>query len=156
MVCNKLFREDLFYRINTVHLELPPLRERKEDIRPLAERFAAFFAKKYDKPALTLSDSAVHALESCYWRGNIRELHHVMEKAVIFASGKQIDKSDLHIHDIEMQAGQDAETIEDMEKSLICKTLEKSGGNLSLTASKLGITRQTLYNKLKRYGIDSI
>lgn len=155
MVAEGVFREDLFYRINTIHLQLPPLRERHEDIIPLSERFLDEFAVKYGKrPAL--SESAAKSLCSYSWRGNIRELRHTIEKAVIVSSGNIIDRNDLQIDEMAAASAGPSGTLEDMERKTICEALQKSGGNLSLTAQRLGISRQTLYNKMKRYSIESL
>lgn len=152
-VANGSFREDLFYRINTIHLELPPLRERSADILPLSEMFLDCFAKKYDK-SLSLGESAGKALLSCSWRGNIRELRHVIEKAVIVCSSSEVTKRDLQIDESAVAPAGMAGTLEEVERKAICEALQKSGGNLSLTAQRLGISRQTLYNKMKRYSIE--
>ena len=148
------FREDLYYRVNTIHLEIPPLRERSEDIVPFAERFLQQFAEKYHKPALRLSPEAARKLTDHPWYGNIRELEHAMEHAVIVCDG-----TELHEHDFRLTASQSKDkmlevtTLEEMEAEMIRKSIAKCGGNLSAVASTLGITRQTLYNKMKKYGI---
>ena len=149
------FREDLLYRINTIHLEIPPLRERKEDIIPLAERFIGRFAKQYDKGALTLSETAQRKLKEHPWYGNIRELEHAIEKAVIICDGVIISDAVFHFPKKSLTPARDseAETLEDMELVMIRKAIDKHGGNLSAVASQLGITRQTLYNKMKKYGL---
>ena len=150
------FREDLLYRINTIHLEIPPLRERKEDIIPLAELFIERFAKQYDKGALTLSEEAKQKLKEHPWYGNIRELEHAIEKAVIISDGVTICDAVFHFPKKSlMPLSQDAEdgTIADMELVMIRKAIDKHEGNLSAVASQLGITRQTLYNKMKKYGL---
>ena len=149
------FREDLLYRINTIHLEIPPLRERKEDIIPLAELFVERFAKQYDKRMMNLSEAACHKLREHPWYGNIRELEHAIEKAVIIAEG--VILTDAHFHfpkkSLSPASDSEAETLEDMELVMIRKAIDKHGGNLSAVASQLGITRQTLYNKMKKYGL---
>ena len=149
------FREDLLYRINTIHLEIPPLRERKEDIIPLAELFVERFAKQYDKGPLTLSEAAQQKLKEHPWYGNIRELEHAIEKAVIISEGGVIHDSSFHFPKKSLSPAQESamETLEDMELVMICKAIDKHGGNLSAVASQLGITRQTLYNKMKKYGL---
>ena len=150
------FREDLLYRINTIHLEIPPLRERKEDIIPLAELFIARFAKQYDKGTMTLSEDAKRKLKEHPWYGNIRELEHAIEKAVIISdSGVAICDAGFHFPKKSLTPTRDseAETLEDMELVMIRKAIDKHGGNLSAVASQLGITRQTLYNKMKKYGL---
>ena len=148
------FREDLYYRVNTIHLEIPPLRKRPEDIVPFAERFLQQFAKKYHKPALRLSPDAARKLKEHPWYGNIRELEHAMEHAVIVCDG-----AELHEYDFRLAASQpkdkmqEVTTLEDMEAEMIRKCIAKCAGNLTAVASTLGITRQTLYNKMKKYGI---
>ena len=147
------FREDLLYRINTIHLEIPPLRDRKEDIIPLAERFVHRFTKQYDKGMMTLSESACRKLQQHPWYGNIRELEHAIEKAVIIGEGSML--TDVHFHfPKKMPVHESAvETLEDMEMVMIRKAIDKCNGNLSAVAAQLGITRQTLYNKMKKHGL---
>lgn len=147
------FREDLFYRINTIHLEIPPLRERKEDIIPYGERFVHRFAKQYDKGTLTLSEAAKRKLREHPWYGNIRELEHAIEKAVIISEGGIL--TDVHFHFPKKVPMQESamETLEDMELVMIRKAIDKCNGNLSAVAAQLGITRQTLYNKMKKHGL---
>ena len=149
------FREDLLYRINTIHLEIPPLRERKEDIIPLAELFIERFAKQYDKGPLTLSEEAKQKLKEHPWYGNIRELEHAIEKAVIISDGVAICDAVFHFPKKSLSPAREseAETLEDMELVMIRKAIDKHEGNLSAVASQLGITRQTLYNKMKKYGL---
>ena len=148
------FREDLFYRINTIHIEVPPLRERKADIRQLAEFFLARFAKKYDKPDMRLSPDAAKKLESYTWPGNVRELEHAIEKAVILASGNELQPDDFYMRPSEYkEAALSAGTIDDMEKILIENALKKHGNNISSVAAVLGISRPTLYNKMKKYSL---
>ena len=149
------FREDLLYRINTIHLEIPPLRERKEDIIPLAELFIERFAKQYDKGPLTLSEEAKQKLKEHPWYGNIRELEHAIEKAVIISDGVVICDAVFHFPKKSLSPAQESamETLEDMELVMIRKAIDKHEGNLSAVASQLGITRQTLYNKMKKYGL---
>ncbi len=147
------FREDLLYRINTIHLEIPSLRERREDIIPLAELFIDRFTKQYDKGRMTLSESACRKLQQHPWYGNIRELEHAIEKAVIIGEGSML--TDVHFHfSKKMSVHETAvETLEDMEMIMIRKTIDKCNGNLSAVAAQLGITRQTLYNKMKKHGL---
>ena len=149
------FREDLLYRINTIHLEIPPLRERKEDIVPLAELFVERFAKQYDKGPLTLSEAAQQKLKEHPWYGNIRELEHAIEKAVIISDGGMLADAHFHFSKKSLSPAQESamETLEDMELVMIRKAIDKHEGNLSAVASQLGITRQTLYNKMKKYGL---
>ena len=153
MVDKGEFREDLLYRINTIHVEIPPLRNRREDIVPLAERFITRFCKQYDKAPISLTASACEKLTAHYWYGNIRELEHAIEKAVIICDGNSIPAEMFQlVQKTEIQQTE-ASTLEEMEKAMIRKALDKCGGNLSAVASQLGITRQTLYNKMKKFGL---
>ena len=147
------FREDLLYRINTIHLEIPPLRERPEDIVPLAERFAQRFCKQYDKAPVTLSEEACERLRMHPWYGNIRELEHAIEKAVIICEGNRLDAELFPLPRRTETSDTPASTLEDMENRMIRQALAECEGNLSAVAARLGITRQTLYNKMKKFGI---
>lgn len=153
MVTGKLFREDLLYRINTIHVEIPPLRERKEDILPLADLFLVKYASRYNKSGIKISAEAREKLLEYPWYGNIRELEHTIEKAVIISDGDILKSAAFalpHKLDVPETA---AFTLEDMEKNMVRKAMQKHEGNLSAVAAELGITRQTLYNKMKKYGI---
>lgn len=147
------FREDLLYRINTIHLEIPALRERPEDIIPLAERFITRFCKQYGKTPLRLDNAAREKLMLHPWFGNIRELEHAIEKAVIICDGAFLSAGLFQLQRRNETPEMPVSTLEDMEKQMIRRTLDKCGGNLSAVASQLGITRQTLYNKMKKYGL---
>lgn len=155
MVRSGEFREDLLYRINTIHLQLPPLRQRHGDVLPLAERFLHKYGDIYNKPELAFTPEAAEKIERLPWYGNIRELEHAVEKAVILSSGTR----DIQVDDIEGSQGHHArpidevQTLDEMERRMIEKTIRECDGNLSMVASQLGISRQTLYNKIKRYGI---
>ena len=155
MVAKGKFREDLLYRINTIHIEIPPLRERKEDIIPLAQRFIDRFCKQYDKGNILLSTGAQEKLRTYPWYGNIRELEHAVEKAVIINEDGIL--SEEHFHFPRKVAAPATETsvstLEEMELQMIQKAIEKCNGNLSAVAAQLGITRQTLYNKMKKFGL---
>lgn len=146
------FREDLLYRINTIEIELPPLRERGNDILLLAESFLNRFARKYGKPGLKLTKEAGENLLGHSWPGNVRELQHTMERAVILAeNGHSLDPDHLvpgrqaNLPEPEM-----AKTLEEMEQRMITRALDRHQGNHSAAAKQLGISRQTLYNKLKK------
>uniref|UniRef100_A0AB33IVY1 Sigma-54 dependent transcriptional regulator n=1 Tax=Prevotella sp. GTC17253 TaxID=3236793 RepID=A0AB33IVY1_9BACT len=149
------FREDLLYRINTIHLQLPPLRQRRQDIMPLANRFLQKYADIYNKPNLDFTADATEKIESLPWYGNIRELEHAIEKAVILSSSSR------YIEDVDIEGSQshrekpmeEVQTLDEMERRMIEKTIRDCEGNLSMVASQLGISRQTLYNKIKRYGL---
>ena len=146
------FREDLLYRINTIHVELPPLRERPEDIVPLTEIFLSKYTKIYGKTAMCLSLDAKEKLKAQPWFGNIRELEHTIEKAVIIAERSVLDGNDFDFPRAKKKpVTKEATTLEEMEYNMIKNAMDKYSGNLSLVASQLGISRQTLYNKIKRY-----
>ncbi len=153
MVAKGEFREDLLYRINTIHLEIPSLRERPEDIIPLADRFILRFCKQYDKPPVELTDSACEKLKLHPWYGNIRELEHVIEKAVIICDNAYLPAELFQLTRRVEKPDAAASTLEEMEMQMIRKTLDKCNGNLSAVATQLGITRQTLYNKMKKHGL---
>ena len=152
------FREDLYYRINTVHIALPALRERKEDIVPLAERFLGAFARKYHRPLKGLDDSARPPLEGYRWSGNIRELQNVMEKAVILSESEYLSAGDIQVDSSVSIAG-DSTTPESVrnlaqnEEQVVKEAMKRSAGNISAAAKALGISRPTLYAKLKKYGL---
>ena len=146
------FREDLLYRINTIHVEIPPLRERPEDIVPLTEIFLSKYTKIYGKTAMCLSLDAKEKLKAQPWFGNIRELEHTIEKAVIIAERSVLDGNDFDFQRAKKKpVTKEATTLEEMEYNMIKNAMDKYSGNLSLVASQLGISRQTLYNKIKRY-----
>ena len=153
MVAKGEFREDLLYRINTIHLEIPSLRERPEDIIPLAELFIARFCKQYDKPPVKLTDGACEKLTLHPWYGNIRELEHAIEKAIIICDNETLPAELFQLARRTGTPEATASTLEEMEMQMIRKTLDKCSGNLSAVAAQLGITRQTLYNKMKKYGL---
>lgn len=153
MATEGTFRQDLLYRINTIHIELPPLRRRKEDIVPLAEMFLARYAEKYGKQGILLSQTAADRLVSCRWEGNVRELQHAVEKAVIMCDGSTIRPDAFPAAAAGAGPQTPDTTLEDMERRMIRQAIAAHNGNLTLVAQQLGITRQTLYNKIKRYGL---
>ena len=155
MVNDGEFREDLLYRINTIHLELPALRQRKSDIVPLAERFLRQYGDLYNKVNLRLSEEAEKKLTSLPWYGNIRELQHAIEKAVILSDGGKISAEDIDGRNQTKREKplEEVQTLDEMESRMIEKTIRECEGNLSVVAARLGISRQTLYNKIKRYGL---
>lgn len=155
MVNDGEFREDLLYRINTIHLKLPALRQRKADIVPLANRFLRQYGDIYNKTNLRFSDEAERKLTSLPWYGNIRELQHAIEKAVILSDGGMISAEDIDGGNQTRREKplEEVQTLDEMESRMIEKTIKECEGNLSVVAARLGISRQTLYNKIKRYGI---
>ena len=148
MVREGTFREDLLYRMNTICLHLPPLRERKEEIIPLAEQFIKRYSDFYNKPPLELDNKTRQQLLDYPWPGNIRELEHTMERAVIIGE-ISIPQSSIPTP----QASSPFTSLASMERDLIARTISECEGNLSLVAQRLDIARQTLYNKIKKYGL---
>ena len=149
------FRQDLLFRINTIHINIPPLRNRKEDIIPLAEMFLKRYSEKYKKDNISISKSAEDRLMNHRWDGNIRELQHTIEKAVIMCDDNVINPEHLGLYQSvsSSSSSDNGSTLEDVERRTIAEAINSNNGNLSLVAQKLGITRQTLYNKIKRYGL---
>lgn len=149
------FREDLLYRINTVAIELPSLRNRTEDIIPLSNHFLQFYIHKYHKPPLTFDVKAQKALQKYDWPGNIRELQHVIERAVIMNEGKVISHEDLHLVSYTGRQKNTPEklNLENMEKTAIKKALKKHEGNISKASEELGLTRAALYRRMEKYGL---
>jgi DNA-binding NtrC family response regulator len=151
LVAKGLFREDLLYRINTIQIELPPLRERGNDIVILAEFFLKKYTYKYNKPNLKINQQAYDKLLTYSWPGNIRELQHTIEKAVILSDSNILKPDDLYLRETNaVYENHSFITLEEMEKQMIQKALEKNNGNFTAAADQLGVTRQTLYNKLKK------
>lgn len=153
MIRNGLFREDLYYRLNTISLEIPPLRERNDVILPLAMQFAAEFSRRYSRNVKSFSPAAEAELRAYSWPGNVRELRNCVEKAVILSEGTVIDGFGLDVRANGGAAVSSQDTIEDMEEKTIRAAMERCGGNISLVAKSLNISRPTLYSKLKKYGI---
>jgi DNA-binding NtrC family response regulator len=154
MVADGSFREDLLYRINTIHIEIPPLRERKEDITAIADYFLKIYCNKYRKNCAKISESGLKKLQNYQWPGNVRELQHTIEKAVILSDKNELTPDDFFFKPVTQSMGDIFEgTIEEMEQKMISKMIQKSGSNLSAAAEQLGITRQTLYNKMKKYNL---
>jgi two-component system response regulator HydG len=151
------FREDLYYRINTVHIALPPLRERREDIVPLAQMFMERFARKYHRSLAGIAPDAAQALTECRWSGNIRELQNCIEKAVILSDPPAIlsEAKNLTAKDIQMDSSARGlkMTGEAEEERLVRDAMARAGGNISAAAKMLGVSRPTLYAKLKKYGL---
>jgi DNA-binding NtrC family response regulator len=152
MVAEGRFREDLLFRVNTIRIEAPPLRDRDEDIILLANHFLNQYAEKYHKLKLILSGKAKEKFRHYHWPGNVRELRHAMEKAVILSEGELLQPEDFHFRPTS-ERDDPHSTLEEMEKAMVEQALTESGGNMSSAASRLGITRQTLYNKAKKYGL---
>jgi len=153
MVAEGLFREDLLYRINTIQIELPRLRERGNDIFILSEFFLKKYCHKYNKSLLKINQQAHEKLLRYSWPGNIRELQHTIEKAVILSESSVIKPDDLYLrHPGQVSSNSSFTTLEEMEKKMIQEALDKNNGNFTAAADQLGITRQTLYNRLRKSG----
>jgi DNA-binding NtrC family response regulator len=154
MVEEKLFRQDLLYRINTIEIKLPPLRERKEDIPPIARYYAEQYSRKYRSEPVTISDAAMQKLLQHPWPGNIRELQHAIERAVILCESFEIRPADFIFQEAEMETVIPAHiNLEEMEKQAIYNAIKKHEGNLTQAARELGLGRTTLYRKMEKYGL---
>ncbi len=160
MVHGSEFRQDLLYRINTIEIRLPPLRERTEDMEPLATHFLTMYTKKYNKPVHSISASAIARMQKYHWPGNVRELQHAVERAVILSNKPTLQAEDFFFNAEGGKSTADQEDLhlekydlEEVEKLLIRKVLKKHGGNISKAAGDLGLTRASLYRRLEKYDI---
>lgn len=154
MVQSREFREDLLYRLNTVELTIPPLRERVDDIPLLADHFLTVFVQKYRKPKPELTDEGLQYLINYSWPGNIRELQHAMERAVIMAEKSRLTADDFLLDQKAKVPLNDSNlNLDEMEKAAIERAIQKNHGNISKAAKELGLGRTTIYRKLDRYGI---
>jgi DNA-binding NtrC family response regulator len=148
------FREDLFFRLNTVEIHLPPLRERREDIPELVAHFLREFASRYHRPPGALSADAMQALMTYAWPGNVRELAHTIERATLLAEGDTIQARDLTFRSASDGAPRlDEMSLEDVERVLVTKALARFDGNVSAAAEALGLSRSALYRRLQRHGL---
>ncbi|HKO59525.1 MAG TPA: sigma-54 dependent transcriptional regulator [Pyrinomonadaceae bacterium] len=155
-VNNGRFRQDLLFRLNTVEIHLPPLRERPEDIGPLAEHFLRQHSKRYRRSLAGFSGLALEAMRAHSWPGNVRELDHVIERAVLMSSGDLITAFDLALQpagDTRGPAGFDEMSLEEVERVLIQKALARCGGSANRAAEALGLSRSALYRRLQKYGL---
>jgi DNA-binding NtrC family response regulator len=158
MVEEKQFRQDLLYRVNTIEIALPPLRERKSDIEELAKFYMKSFAQKYSKEVTGISDASLKRMQVYHWPGNVRELQHAIERAVIMTSNKILQPEDFFFgskqqDNKEGSLNLEDLNIEDMEKLLIRKALQINDGNITKAATELGLTRSSLYRRLEKYGL---
>jgi len=158
MVQNQEFRQDLLYRINTIEIQLPPLRKRTEDIPLLADHFLDDYTRKYEKNIQTLSEPALNKLKKYRWPGNVRELQHAVERAVIMTDNNILQPEDFLLTSM----GDDEPTmvfndynLEEVEKTVIRKALEKHDGNISKSADELGLSRASLYRRMDKYGLQN-
>jgi two-component system response regulator HydG len=150
------FRQDLLYRINTVEIHLPPLREREDDLQLLAEYFLKIYCKKYNKPLKGISSSTIRKLEKYHWPGNVRELQHCMERAVILSESKVLRPEDFFLTPTPADSDAiifDNYNLELVEKIVIHKAIDKYKGNISQAARELGLTRASLYRRLEKHGL---
>ena len=148
------FREDLLYRLNTVEIHLPPLRERREDIPLLAAHFLELHTKKYRKPVTGFSDDATQALLEHRWTGNVRELEHAVERSILLAHGELVGVQDLGLlGPAESDRSMEIMTLQEVEKALIDKALRRHDGNVSQAAEALGLSRSALYRRLERHDL---
>jgi len=157
MVKENRFRQDLLYRINTIEIEIPALRERFEDIPLLANHFLKHYATKYDKTVNRISEGAMARMHKHAWPGNIRELQHAIERAIILSTGNILQPEDFNFAPAaakeDGQLSLEQYNLEEVEKLLIRKVLKKYNGNITQAASELGLTRSSLYRRLEKYGL---
>jgi len=157
MVSENKFRQDLLYRINTVEIKLPPLRERIEDIEPLTEYYIETYSRKYKVPKKRINIGTLKRLQKHDWPGNIRELQHAVERAVILSENNMLEPHDFFVSDREEKPGEvfnaDHLNLEEVEKVLVRKVIDKHGGNISRAAKELGLTRASLYRRIEKYGL---
>ncbi|MEC5147563.1 sigma-54 dependent transcriptional regulator [Chitinophaga sp. 180180018-3] len=155
MAAQHLFRQDLLYRINTIEIHLPPLRERVEDIIPLAEHFMQLYRDKYKRPVNSIHESLIAQLQRYDWPGNIRELQHAIERAVILSQGKTLQPKDVFVknNNNSDQAMDTGYNLEEMERNMITQAMKKCNGNITEAAKELGLSRAALYRRLEKYNI---
>ena len=149
------FRQDLLYRINTVEIEIPPLREKREDIPPLANHFLTHYSRKYRKEKLIMPEQVIKRIQNYDWPGNIRELQHAIERAVIMSDGKALKIGDFQfsVRDSQADIIRDNYNLEVLEKWAIDRCLKKHGGNVSKAAAELGLTRGSMYRRMEKYDL---
>jgi DNA-binding NtrC family response regulator len=148
------FREDLLFRLNTIEIHIPPLRERREDILLLANSFLRRYAERYRKSLTAFEPAAMQSLLDYAWPGNVRELEHAVERAVLMAQGGVVRPSDFGLRtEREGAARLEAMSLEEVECLLIKKAVARYGGNVSQAASALGLSRSGLYRRLRKYGL---
>jgi two-component system, NtrC family, response regulator HydG len=164
MVARREFRQDLLYRINTIEIQLPPLRERKEDIPALVEYFASQYYRKYKIPRKEIPRETLARLDAYDWPGNIRELKHAIERAVIVGESKALRPEDFPLRGGSARGAEpsgaeappEESNLESVERSTIRRSLMKSGGNISRSAAELGLTRAALYRRIAKYGLQKL
>lgn len=147
------FREDLLFRLNTIEIRLPPLRERPEDLLPLSQYFLARYSTRYQKPVQEFTAEALAGLKRYAWPGNVRELEHSIERAVLLARGEQIHREDLQLGGPAAGDAAEPQTLDMLERDTIRRTLARCAGNVSVAARELGVSRSALYRRMQRYGL---
>lgn len=158
MVKENRFRQDLLYRINTIEIEIPPLRDRIEDIPLLANHFLKYYSGKYGKTVTKISEAAMVRMSKHPWPGNIRELQHALERAIILSAGSVLQPEDFNFNsttskEADQQLNLDQYNLDEVEKLLIRKVLKKYNGNITQAAAELGLTRSSLYRRLEKHGL---
>jgi DNA-binding NtrC family response regulator len=150
------FRQDLLFRLNTVEIHLPPLRDRREDIAPLAEYFLSQHSERYRRGTMRFTPQALDALREHAWPGNVRELDHVIERALLMSSSNVVTAFDLALQtspDARLSARLEEMSLEEAERILITKALDRFEGNANRAAEALGLSRSALYRRLQKYGL---
>jgi DNA-binding NtrC family response regulator len=156
MVKENKFRQDLLYRINTVEIQIPPLRERKEDVQLLAEHFLSVYRQRYNKPEIRFNQTTLKRLENYTWPGNVRELQHAIERAVILSDSNILLPTDFFLTSPDTKEERfifDTYNLEEVEKKVIKKVLDENEGNITKAAKELGLTRTSLYRRIEKYGL---
>jgi transcriptional regulator with PAS, ATPase and Fis domain len=156
MIAEDKFREDLLYRINTVEITIPPLRERPEDIPLLANHFLKLYAKKYKKNIKEISSPTIKKLLHYNWPGNVRELQHSIERAIIMADSNILQPFDFHLTNTNNKVDEvelENYNLDEVEKTIILRVMKKHSGNISIAAKELGLTRTSLYRRMEKHGL---
>lgn len=156
MIEEEKYREDLLYRINTVEVHVPPLKDRSDDLHLLSEYFLDMYAKKYKKKVARISPLTMKKLEQYHWPGNVRELQHAIERAIILSDSDVMQPDDFQLSPSKTKSDGielDSYNLEEVEKNIIIKVLKKNKGNISFTSKELGLTRTSLYRRMEKYGL---
>jgi DNA-binding NtrC family response regulator len=153
LVAQGEFREDLLYRINTIEICLPPLRERLDEIPALAAHFVKLYSRKYRLPEKRLTRPALDALRAHHWPGNVRELSHAVERALILSEDSDLDARDFLLSRTPSRAQPVSLNLDNNERSLVATALDNANGNISHAATALGITRAALYRRIEKFGL---
>jgi len=155
LIADGAFREDLYFRLNTIELRVPSLQERLQDIVPLAKHFIALHSKKYKREELSLTSGAIQALEAYHWPGNVREMSHLMERAVLLAQSSSLEQEDLYLSNLKQNNSLPMMTLDQAEQILIEQALVLSHNNVAKAGILLGLTKSTMYRRIEKYGIQT-